>query len=69
MTNKKLYDADGRWVSLDARHGITKEFTGAPKAQWVFRFCDDFQSAHATKRGAIDAALAWEMARVARMTG
>jgi len=67
-TKNRIYDADGRWVSLDDRHHIAKEFCGKNKPQWVFRWCgDEFISSHATKHEAECAALHWEMARVTRM--
>lgn len=64
---KRLHDAQGRWVALDARHHIAKEGTGSLKNQWAFRFCDDFIAAYPTKQEATKAALQWEMARVSRM--
>ena len=66
---KRLYDESGRWVSLDERHAIAKEFCGASKAKWVFRFCGEFISAHDTMRDAKTAALRWEMARATRLAG
>lgn len=64
---KRLYDANGRWVELDARHLIAREWTGSATKIWAFRFCDDFVSSHETKASATAAALRWEMARVDRM--
>lgn len=71
MTRKafpRRYDDKGQFVELDARHVIRLEHTGAPTAQWVFRWCgDEFIGAYSTQTAAIEAALSWEVARVARM--
>lgn len=73
MTRKafpRRYDEHGAWVKLDARHVIRIEGTGAPTPQWVFRWCgDEFVGAWPTRAAAVDAALSWEVARVARMLG
>lgn len=66
--SKRLYDNAGRWVALDERHRIGQDGTGDPKRTWVFRFCDEFVDAYATKREATAEALKWEMARVSRLT-
>lgn len=53
-------------VQLDNRHTIAREHTGRVEAQWVFRFCGDFISAHPTRRAAKDSAAQWELARIGK---
>lgn len=73
---KRMYDSEGRWVELDSRHSIAREFTGTfqstpnlrPGERWVFRFCGDFVSCHTSKAEAQREALRWEMVRVERMS-
>lgn len=47
----------------DARYSVTREFTGRPHKSYVFRFCDDFVSAHETEEDAVDAALKYQKNR------
>ena len=48
---------------LDGRHDIQQEHTGKDKPQWVFRFCDEWRGAYATKTEAIHAAQFFEVQR------
>lgn len=40
----------------DARYSITREFCGRERPYAVFRFCDEWVSAHKTRNEAIQAA-------------
>lgn len=42
---------------IDARYSVEREFTGAPRIQYVARFCGDWIGAAALQRDA------WQMAR------
>ena len=50
-------------TKLDKRHGIIHTHGGHPQKVWMFRFCDEHQSPHATEAEATQAAKFYEKRR------
>ena len=52
----------------DARYSITREYNGARKPQWVFRWCDEYHGGFKLYREAVQAAKEWQAAFYKEMT-